>query len=33
MRGSYGVMFGLGLMAWAALLYGIVEAGKAMSLW
>jgi hypothetical protein len=33
MRGSYGLMVGLGLVAWAALLFGILEVGRAVSIW
>lgn len=33
MRGQYPILFGLGLVAWCTLLFLIIEAGRAVSLW
>lgn len=33
MRRSYAWMFGLGLVAWAGVLLGLIEMGKAITLW
>ena len=32
-RGSYPLMLGLGLVAWAAVLFVVIEVGKAVSMW
>jgi hypothetical protein len=33
MRSVYPLMFGLGLIAWAALLFVVIEVGRAVSMW
>jgi hypothetical protein len=33
MRSSYPLMVGLGLVAWAALLFVVIEVGRAVSMW